>query len=410
MSMSGNTLDAPLLYAGYCQTAGVYDEMSAAPGVLRPHWDAFIGSMSALGAEELARRWKIARQRIRENGVTYNVYGDPLGMDRPWNLDSIPLLIPPAEWNALEAGLIQRAHLLNYILADLYGPQQLLRGGHLPPALVFANPGFWRPCHGMPTPVQPYLHLLAVDLARSPDGQWWVLADRTQAPSGAGYALENRTVLAETFPDLFREFHVERLASFFHSFRETLLRLSPSQRDNPRVVLLTPGPFNETYFEHSYLARYLGFTLVQGGDLTVRDSRVFLQTLDGLKPVDVILRRVDDGFCDPIELRSDSFLGVAGLVEAVRAGNVVVANALGSGLIESAAFMPFLPRLSQRLFGERLKLPSVATWWCGQPQPLQYVLDNLDFLVIKPAFPAHGPAPGMEPVLAGNSPATNGRV
>ena len=397
MSTSGDTLDGLLLCVGYRQTDGVYDEMSAAPGVLRPHWDRFIGSMSALGNEELARRWKIARQRIRENGVTYNVYGDPLGMDRPWNLDSIPLLIPPSEWNDLEAGLIQRARLLNCILADLYGPQQLLRGGLLPPALVFANPGFWRPCHGMPTAVHPYLHMLAVDLARSPDGQWWVLADCTQAPSGAGYALENRTVLAETFPDLFREFQVRRLASFFRSFRDTLLNLSPSRRDNPRVVLLTPGPFNETYFEHSYLVRYLGFTLVQGGDLTVRGSRVFLKTLDGLKPVDVILRRVDDSFCAPIELRSDSFLGVAGLVEAVRAGNVVVANALGSGLIESPAFIPFLPRLSQKLLGERLKLPSVATWWCGQPQAFRYVLDNLDFLVIKPAFPAHG----MEPVFGG---------
>jgi uncharacterized circularly permuted ATP-grasp superfamily protein/uncharacterized alpha-E superfamily protein len=401
MSISPDTLDAPLLAAGYSHTDGVYDEMSAAPGVLRPHWDALIGSMSALGADELVRRWKIARQRIRENGVTYNVYGDPLGMDRPWNLDSIPLLIPPSEWDSLEAGLIQRARLLNHILADLYGPQQLLRGGLLPPALVFANPGFWRACHGMPTAVHPYLHLLAVDLARSPDGQWWVLADRTQAPSGAGYALENRTVLAETFPDLFREFQVQRLASFFRSFRDHLLNLSPTRHDNPRVVLLTPGPFNETYFEHSYLARYLGFTLVQGADLTVRDSRVFLQTLDGLKPVDVILRRVDDSFCDPIELRSDSFLGVAGLVEAVRAGNVVVANALGSGLIESPAFMPFLPHLCQQLLGERLKLPSVATWWCGQPKPLQYVLDNLDFLVVKPAFPAQGSTPGMEPVFGG---------
>ncbi|MGA2741291.1 MAG: circularly permuted type 2 ATP-grasp protein [Bryobacteraceae bacterium] len=399
MSVSGDTLDAPPLAAGYRQAGTVYDEMSAAPGILRPHWDRLIGSMSALGVDELARRWKIARQRIRENGVTYNIYGDPLGMDRPWNLDSIPLLIPPAEWDELEAGLIQRAHLLNCVLADLYGPQQLLHGGHLPPALVFANPGFWRPCHGMPKPVRPYLHLLAVDLARSPDGQWWVIADRTQAPSGAGYALENRTVLAETFPDLFREFQVQRLASFFRTFRDNLLNLSPTRRDNPRVVLLTPGPFNETYFEHSYLARYLGFTLVQGADLTVRDSRVFLQTLDGLKPVDVILRRVDDSFCDPIELRSESFLGVAGMVEAVREGNVVVANALGSGLIESPAFMPFLPRLSQRLLGERLKLPSVATWWCGQPQPLQYVLDNLDFLVIKPAFPALDPAQTIEPVI-----------
>src|ERR1039458_10242442 len=397
MSISGDTLEAPLLCAGYRQTAGGHDEMSAAPGVLRPHWDTFIGSMSALGGEELARRWKIARQRIRENGVTYNVYGDPLGMDRPWNLDSIPLLIPPSEWNTLEAGLIQRARLLNCILADLYGPQQLLRGGLLPPALVFANPGFWRPCHGMPTAVHPYLHLLAVDLARSPDGQWWVLADRTQAPSGAGYALENRTVLAETFPDLFWGFQVQRLASFFRSFRDTLLNLSPSRRDNPRVVLLTPGPFNETYFEHSYLARYLGFTLVQGGDLTVRDSRVFLQTLDGLKPVDVILRRVDDGFCDPIELRADSFLGVAGLVEAVRAGNVTVANALGSGLIETSAFIPFFPGLSRQMLGEELELPQAATWWCGQPNALRFVLHNLASLVIKPAFPSKG----MEPVFGG---------
>jgi uncharacterized circularly permuted ATP-grasp superfamily protein/uncharacterized alpha-E superfamily protein len=393
MSITGDTLHAPLLCASYRHADGSYDEMASAPGLLRPYWDTFIGSMSALGGEELARRWKIARQRIRENGVTYNIYGDPLGMDRPWSLDSIPLLIPPHEWRELEAGLIQRARLLNYILADLYGPQELLRTGLLPPVLVFANPGFWRPCHGMPATVHPYLHLLAVDLARSPDGQWWVISDRTQTPSGAGYALENRTVLAETFPDLFREFQVERLASFFRSFRDNLLSLSPSRRDNPRVVLLTPGPFNETYFEHSYLARYLGFTLVQGADLTVRESRVFLKTLDGLKPVDVILRRVDDSFCDPIELRSDSFLGVAGLVEAVRAGNVVVVNALGSGLIESPAFMPFLPRLSQRLLGERLKLPSVATWWCGQPQPLQYVLDHLDSLVVKPSFPAFDKEP-----------------
>src|SRR6202521_1066182 len=242
MNISADTMNGPLLSTGYPQSAGVYDEMSAALGVLRPHWNIFINSLSALGNRELARRWQTARQRIRENGVTYNVYGDPLGMDRPWNLDSIPLMIAPSEWSELEAGLIQRARLLNYILADLYGPQQLLRGGLLPPALVFANPGFWRQCHGMPTPVRPYLHLLAVDLARSPDGRWWVLSDRTQAPSGAGYALENRTVLAETFPDLFREFQVERLASFFRAFRDALVNLAPSRRDNPRVVLLTPRP------------------------------------------------------------------------------------------------------------------------------------------------------------------------
>src|ERR1700689_1352964 len=397
MKISADTAKAPLLSDGYVQTSGVYDEMCGAPGILRPHWDKFIHSLSALGDQELTRRWQTAKHRIRENGVTYNVYGDPLGMDRPWNLDAIPLVIPPSEWSQLEAGLIQRARLLNLILADLYGPQTLLRGGQIPPALVFANPGFLRPCHGVNVSGNTYLHLLAVDLARGPDGEWWVISDRTQAPSGAGYSLENRIVMAETFPDLFREFQVKRLASFFRSFRDTLLRLSPAARDNPRVVLLTPGPYNETYFEHSYLARYLGFRLVQGGDLTVRDSRVFLKTLEGLKQVDVILRRVDDSFCDPIELRSDSYLGVAGLVEAVRAGNVTVANALGSGLIETSAFMPFFPGLSQRMLGEPLKLPAVATWWCGQPEACRYVLDNLNFLVIKPAFPSRG----MEPVFGG---------
>jgi uncharacterized circularly permuted ATP-grasp superfamily protein/uncharacterized alpha-E superfamily protein len=397
MKTSADMARGQLLSDGYPHMAGFYDEMSAAAAVLRPHWDEFIHSMSALGDLELERRWQTARQRIRENGVTYNVYGDPLGMDRPWNLDAIPLMIPRSEWSLIEAGLIQRARLLNLILADLYGPQRLLHGGLIPPALVFANPGFWRPCHGVSVSGNTYLHLLAVDLARGPDGEWWVISDRTQAPSGAGYALENRIVMAETFPDLFREFHVKRLASFFRSFRDTLLRLSPVTRDNPRVVLLTPGPFNETYFEHSYLARYLGFTLVQGGDLTVRDNRVFLKTLEGLKQVDVILRRLDDSFCDPIELRSDSFLGVAGLMEAVRAGNVTVANALGSGLIETSAFMPFFPGLSRQLLGEGLKLPTAATWWCGQPKALRYVLDHLDSLVIKPAFPSKG----MEPVFGG---------
>ncbi len=397
MSISVDTLVTPLLGEGYSPAPGIYDEMLSAPGTFRPHWDAYMASLSEIGREELGRRWKTAQQRIRENGVSYNVYGDPLGMDRPWNLDAIPVLISPNEWRDLEAGLIQRARLLNWIAADIYGPQRLLRGGHLPPAIVFGNPGFWRPCHDLRIPDNTHLHLLAVDLARSADGQWWVLSDRLQAPSGMGYALENRIVLAETFPDLFREFNVQRLAAFFRTFRDNLLHLSPAMNRNPSVVLLTPGPLNETYFEHSYLARYLGFTLAQGGDLTVRDSRVFLKTLEGLKQVDVILRRVDGGFCDPIELRSDSVLGVAGLVEAVRAGNVVVANALGSGVIETPALMPFLPGLSSRFLGEKLKLPSVATWWCGQAPAMNYVGDHIESLVIKPSFPVHG----TEPVFGG---------
>jgi len=229
--------------------------------------------------------------------------------------------------------------------------------------------------------------MYAADLARSPDGQWWVLADRTQSPSGAGYALENRLVTTRVLSDVFRASHVRRLANFFQTYREALQRLVPANRENPRIVLLTPGPYNETYFEHAFLARYLGYTLVEGGDLTVRDNRVFLKTLGGLLPVDVIVRRQDDQFCDPLELRGDSMLGVPALVQAVRSGNVAIANSLGSGLAESPAYAAFLPGLSRLLLREDLKIPTVATWWCGQKEPLEYVLDHLGDLVLKPTFP-----------------------
>ncbi len=374
------------MFAGYPVLPGIYDEMALGNGELRPHWKNFAASLEHLGRSELTLRWDNARRIIREHGVTYNVYGDPQGMDRPWELDMVPLLIPPAEWHKIEAGLIQRSQLFNLILGDLYGPQRLLHEGHLPASLVYANPNFLRPCHGLRIPQQSYLHLHGTDLTRSPDGQWWVISDRTQAPSGAGYALENRIVLSRILPDEFRDCQVQRLASFFRIHRDTLRGLAPQNRDNPSVVLLTPGPYNETYFEHDYLARYLGFTLIEGGDLTVRERKVFIKTLEGLRPVDVILRRVDDSFCDPLELRGDSFLGVAGLVEAARAGNVAIANALGSGLIESPAFMAFLPGLCEHLLGEKLKLPSLGTWWCGQEKELQYVIDHLDQIVVKPAF------------------------
>jgi uncharacterized circularly permuted ATP-grasp superfamily protein/uncharacterized alpha-E superfamily protein len=371
----------------------VYNELALDGATPRPHWAHFIESLQSIGAEELARRWERAERRIRENGVTYNIYTDSQGASRPLAIDPIPLLIAPEEWRFIEAGIVQRAHLLNLILEDIYGPRRLVTNGDLPAALLFANPAFLRPLTGVAVPKRSYLHLLAVDLARSPDGRWWVLADRTQSPSGAGYALENRSIVSDVLPDAFQTSNVRRLASFFRAQRESLLGLATC--DNPRVVLLTPGPFNETYFEHSYLARYLGFTLAEGSDLTVRDRRVYLKTVEGLEGVDVILRRVDDAFCDPLELRGDSLLGVAGLVEAISAGNVVVANALGSGVIETAAIMPFLPGLSRKLLGEPLKLPSVATWWCGQDYALDWVLQHLDQVVVKPAFPLRG----MEPVF-----------
>jgi uncharacterized circularly permuted ATP-grasp superfamily protein/uncharacterized alpha-E superfamily protein len=376
---------APLL-RNYSPIAGAIDEMMSAEKTPRPHWQSLVRSFEKLGATELATRRDTAARVLRENGVTYNIYGDSHGLGRPWALDLVPLVIPHDEWLTIESGLAQRARLLNLILADLYGQQKLLREGVLPPGLIFANPAFLRQCHGIVPPENQFLHLHAVDLARAPDGRWWALSDRTQAPSGAGYALENRIVLSRVLPEEFRELRAERLAHFFQQLRDTLRRLPAQAGGQPNVVLLTPGPYNETYSEHVYLARYLGFPLVEGGDLTVRDQRVFLKTLEGLQPVDVIIRRSDDAFCDPLELRSDSILGVPGLVEATRAGNVVVANALGSGVVETPALSAFLPGLCKQLLGEELKLPSLATWWCGQDKEFSYVRENIDRLVVKSAF------------------------
>ncbi|MEW6306774.1 MAG: circularly permuted type 2 ATP-grasp protein, partial [Verrucomicrobiota bacterium] len=388
--------ERPPLLKQYAPAAGVFDEFLLADGSVRPHGGTFLKEIEALGAEELRRRADTCRRMVHEQGITYNVYGDPSGVERLWQLDPIPFLISPEEWAALETALVQRAMLLNRILADCYGPQELIRSGWLPPGLVFAQPDFLRPCHGIRTPHDTFLHFYAADLARSPDGRWWVVSDRTQIPTGAGYALANRLVTSRILPEPFRDCHVHRLAGFFRDLQESLARLASRHADNPRVVLLTPGPYNETYFEHAYLARYLGYSLVEGQDLTVRDDRVFLKTLSGLEPVDVIFRRVDDDFCDPLELRNDSMLGVPGLVEALRAGNVAVANALGSGLLQSPAFLAFLPGLGKHLLGEELKIPSIATWWCGQKSARQYVLEHLDDLFVKPAFrsAARGMTPG----------------
>ena len=398
--MTGDLYQSPLRY-------GRTFEESSEDGIMpRPHWAHLMESLRSIGPDELGLRWARAERRIRENGITYNIYSDPQGANRPWRTDLVPLVIPAEEWRFLEAGVTQRAHLLSLLLQDLYGPQHLLTEGHFPAPLLYANPAFLRPLVGVPLPPHSYLHMLAIDLARSPDGRWWVLADRTQAPSGSGYALENRLIVADVLPEIFRNSNVLRLAPFFRAQRDALASLAgplPLDRPEPRIVLLTPGPYNETYFEHSYLAKYLGFTLVEGADLTVRDRRVYLKTVGGLEQVDVILRRVDDDFCDPLELRGDSLLGVSGLVDAVVAGNVRVANALGSGLIESAAIMPFLPGLARHLLGESLKLPSVATWWCGQASALEWVLDHLNSVVVKPAFPSLGGEPvfGSELPVAG---------
>ena len=391
--------EASSLLSGYQRNALAFDEFLADDGKLRPHYANLTASLQEFSAPELRRRRDTCERLVHEQGITYHVYDDPRGVERPWQLDPVPLVIAPEEWRELEAGLIQRATLLNKILADCYGAQDLIRSRWLSPALVFAQPDFLRPLHGVKVPNDTFLHFYAADLARSPDGRWWVMSDRTQIPTGAGYALANRLVTSRILPEPFRENHVHRVAGFFRDAQDALARLAPRQADKARVVMLTPGPHNETYFEQAYLARYLGYMLVEGQDLTVRDNHVFLKTLSSLERVDVILRRVDDDFCDPLELRNDSILGVPGLVEAVRAGNVVIANALGSGLVQSPAFMSFLPGLCRQIIGKELQLPSVATWWCGQKDARKYVLEHLDKLIVKPAFRSHLRAPDPEKPL-----------
>ena len=386
---------SPRIARGYAADPEVLDEMIEADGSLRPHWRQFFSMLDELGPAELKQRWDQAKRLIHENGVTHNVYGDPSGLERPWNLDLIPLLIPAEQWNRVCSGLIQRARLLDELLKDLYGPAQMVAEGFLPPELVWANPGFLRPCHDISLPQNRWLHLYAADLVRNSAGDYEVLNDRTQAPSGSGYCLENRIVLSRALPSLFRQCNVERLASFFGVLRDSLTSLALSNRENPRVVLLTPGPYNETYFEHSYLARYLGYYLVQGNDLTVRDSNVYLKTLGGLQRVDVILRRVDDNFCDPVELYAGSYLGVPGLLQAIRLGNVAVANALGTGVLQAPAFSLFFRLSAAVCWMRNCSFSSVPTWWCGQPKELQYVLDHIEEMVIKSAYPT----PGEDPIF-----------
>jgi uncharacterized circularly permuted ATP-grasp superfamily protein/uncharacterized alpha-E superfamily protein len=386
--MPGESAPAPASLASTYQPAPEgYDEVVTPSGEVRPHWRTFLQHIDELGHHEVTQRWEKARQLLHENGVSYNVYGDPQGTERPWSLSPLPLLLPQRDWTVVEEGISQRARLLDALLRDLYGPQRTLTDGVLPPALILGNPQFLRACHGMHVPRDCWLPLYGVDLVRTPSGQFQVLDDRTQVPSGAGYALENRIIISSTLPEAFRDCNVERLAYFFRALRDLLHSLAPHNRDNPRIVLLTPGPYNATYFEQAYLAQYLGYALVNGADLTVRDDRVYLKTLGGLSQVDVILRRLNDDYCDPLELRPDSVLGVAGLVQAARAGNVAIASPLGTGVLQTPAFLPYMDRLCRALLSEELKLLSVPSYWCGDPEGLRAALAVLDNAVIKPTFP-----------------------
>ena len=349
-------------------------------------WRQFFESLQEDGLGDLNQRAASLARQIHDNGVTYNVYADSGGPQRPWSLDLFPLILSSQDWSRIEHGVRQRVCLLDQVMADVYGPQNLLARGLLPPALVQGHPGYLRQMHGVQPVGGSHLQIAAFDLARVPDGDWRVVSQRTQAPSGLGYLLENRLAVSHLFAQGFETMKVQRLAGTYRALLEHIKQISPGGMDS-HIALLTPGPYNETYFEHSYLARYLGLSLVQGADLIVRGQHLYLKTLKGLEPVHVLLKRVDDQYLDPLELRSDSTLGVAGLMQVIRAGNVLVANAPGSGFLESPALMGFLPALSQHLLGEALALPSLPTWWCGERMAMDAALPRLRDSAIKPTYP-----------------------
>ena len=382
----------------YARLPGIPDEYIGQDGAPRAVWTRFFDAFAALAPADIERRFAAADRHLREAGVTYRAPGETA--DRLWPLSHLPLIIDEADWHQLTAGIVQRAQLLEMVLRDVYGEGRLVAEGAVPAAAIAGSSEYLRAVCGVKPPGERYLHLYAADVGRGPDGRWWVLGDRTQAPSGAGYALENRLVLSRAFSNLYKSMNVERVAPFFEAFRDSLR--ASADRDEPRIGLLTPGAFSETYFEHATLARYLGFLLVEGDDLAVSGDRIHIRTVAGLKRLDVLLRRVDSNFLDPLELDASSHLGVPGLIDVLRKNGVVVANMPGSGVLEARALLGFLPSLSRRLLGEDLKMPHIATWWCGQKSAREEVLSRLDDFAIEGAYSRAVPGfPGNGPVLAG---------
>ncbi|MEO8529855.1 MAG: circularly permuted type 2 ATP-grasp protein [Deltaproteobacteria bacterium] len=389
------------LLDAYRPQAGVADELMRKDGSLRPVWQPLINLLSAQSPESLARRFAAGDAYLHDAGVHFRQHTDAGSTERNWPLSHIPVVIGAAEWRELSEGIVQRAELLERVMADLYGHASLITGGILPPELVAQNPEWLRPIVGARPRSGHFLHFLAFEIGRSPDGTWFVLGDRTQAPSGAGFALENRVATSRVFFDHYPRANVERLAGFFRSFRDELNDLREDGAG--RVAILTPGPDTATYFEHAYIARYLGFMLLQSEDLRVEEGKLTVRTVAGPEPISVLWRRLDARFADQLELDEHSTLGTPGMVTALRNGAVTMANCLGSGILEARALLAFMPRISEVLLGEELKLPNVATWWCGQSKERAYVRANIERMMIGPAHSTHLPFEvDRSTVLGGN--------
>ena len=390
------------LLAGYQPLEGAADELMDSSCAVRPVWLPFLKGIGALSPEDLAQAMARGNQYLRDAGVFFRHYGPEANAEREWPLSHIPLIVDAADWNSICEGLSERADLLEQIVADMYGDNRLVKEDLLPASLLAANPEWLRPMVGVKPRSGHFLHFIAFDIGRGPEGDWWVLGDRTQAPSGAGFALETRMAAARSFSSILSGMNVTRLAGFFRQFRDSLIGLR--EPDSSRVAILTPGPLNDTYFEHAYIARYLGFTLAQGEDLVVQGGKLMLRTVGGLKPLSVLWRRVDSNWCDPLELEGSSRLGTPGLLGAMRSGELTMVNAPGSGALEIRALLAFIPRIAEVLNGKPLKMPNIATWWCGHAKAGRYVKANLGRMTVDSALSTRLPFEhGEKVVIAGRN-------
>ena len=366
-----------------CKLESSFDEVFDAQCNVRPHWNDIINGLESAGIKQLEQKQLEIDWRLEDNGVTYNIYNDPEGNNRRWNLDPIPLVLTSDEWDEISKGLKQRAKLLNLIFKDLYTEQRLIKEGIVPAEIIFAHKSFIPEVFNFENKDYYSMRFYATDISRGPDGKFWVINDRTQSPSGLGYAIENRLTMNSVSNDLYPNVEILKMAKFIEGFKNMLKSLSSTNQDNPLIALLTPGPLNETYFEHSYISSFLDLNLVQGEDLLVKNNQLWLKSLNGLRRVDTLIRRVDSQYCDPLELRNDSKLGVAGLVNVIRKDNLSMINPIGVGILENIGLNPFMKNIAKYLLDEELILPQIATWWCGQKKELNFVLENIQNLIIK---------------------------
>jgi len=376
-------------FAGY-QTDGFYDEMFLPDGTPRPEAEALVRRIEELPPGELERRQAAVEQALMQSGITFTVYGEQAGTERIFPFDIIPRIVSAAEWVGIERGLAQRIRALNRFIDDVYHDQKIVADGLIPGEVLSSSEGFRPPCVGLDPPGGVWCHITGTDLVRDRDGTIYVLEDNLRCPSGVSYVLENRVVIKETFPTVFEGLQVRPVVDYPSRLMNLLEEMSPQGRDRPEVAVLTPGIYNSAYFEHSFLAQQMGVELVEGRDLTVRNGRVFMRTTTGLARVDVIYRRIDDDFLDPSCFREDSMLGVPGLMDAYRRGNVALVNAPGTGVADDKVVYAYVPDMIRYYLSEEPVLPNVPTYLCWREEDRRYVLDHLDALVVKAANAAGG--------------------